>query len=33
MIRRILKWMGIALLVALVVGAIAWAANATYMQR
>ena len=33
MIRRILKWLGITLLVTLAAGAIAWAANAAYMQR
>jgi CubicO group peptidase (beta-lactamase class C family) len=33
MIRRILKWLGIGLLVLAAVAGIAWAANAAYMQR
>ena len=33
MIRQILKWLGVLLLVVLAVAAVAWAANAAYMQR
>ena len=33
MMRRTLKWLGILLLVAVGVAAVAWAANAAYMQR